>query len=259
MNEEQKKKPKVDTGGGFLNWLRFSVIIGTKERPTKVIIRPVPKVVFLYPTALIIALYSLFAVFGMDIANEYGLNLLFMFMFTLNLLVFAFEFSVMMTIILIIVAVFSTIIILLVNYYSEGATFFSQIFGFISDLKISLSAEFYYYCFYLSLLIFILIFIRTRFNYWTFDQNQVLHRQGLLHDVNRFYSPSITFKREITDVLEMLLLGGGVLKLMPHNQEPQIIETVTRINKVEKAIAKILAELEVDVEAVIPRPQVSDE
>ena len=245
----KKRKTRTDTGGGLLGFFRFSVIIGTKERPYKVIIRPIPKVVFLYPTAILVTIYSVLTLFGVvDISREFGLNLLFMFIFSLNLLIFAFEFSVMMTIIVLIVAVFSTVIILLVNYYSGGQSFFTEVFGFIQALEITLNEQFYYYCFWLSLLIFLLIFIRTRFNYWTFDQNQVLHYQGLLHDVRRFYSPSLTFKREITDVLEFLLLGGGTIKLMPHNQEPQVIETVTRIGKVEKAIAKIMAEIEVDVD-----------
>jgi hypothetical protein len=247
MSTEKKSTAKVHSGRGLLGWLRFSVVIGPKERPSQVIIRPVPKIVFLYPTAFLAILFSIFTFFGMDMAVNYGLNLLFMFIFSLNLLVFAFEFSVMMTIVLLVILVFSTIIILLVNFYTAGQNIFTEIFGFIRDLQIGLNNQFYYYFFFLSLLIFILIFLRTRFNYWTFDQNQVLHYQGLLHDVRRYYSPSLTFKREISDVLEYIMLGGGVLKLMPHNQEPQVIETVTRVNKIEKAIAKILAELEVDI------------
>jgi hypothetical protein len=93
------------------------------------------------------------------------------------------------------------------------------------------------------------VFINTRFNYWEIQPNEILHHHGFLGDVHRFPTKGLRMKKEITDVLEYILLRAGTLVLDPEGEErPIILENVINLNRVEDKIQRLLGTLKVRVD-----------
>lgn len=218
--------------------------MGKPEKPNIIRVRPYPKVIFFYPTVILAGIYCLLALFGVVTENEQGLNLLFMAIFSVNVLVFAFDFSILMTIIIGVVVVLGGVALWLWNALSEGAVF-GGIAGFIGSIVLGMNSHFYFYYFIFFLIVYLLVFIRTRFNYWDIRHNELFHKHGLLADTQRINAPNLSYTREINDVFEYLLLRGGRLKLIPQNHEPFVIETVLNIKKVDKRLGEILSKMKV--------------
>lgn len=201
-------------------------------------IRPYPKIIFFYPTVIAAALYSALNLFNIDIEHNQMLNMVFMAIFSINLLVFAFDFSVLMTIIIAIVVVLGGIILYLLNW-------FAPIGQFLDTVRLGMNPHFYYYFFLLFFVVYLLVFIRTRFNYWDISHNEIFHKTGFLSDTRRINAPNLSYTREINDVFEFILLGAGRIKLIPLNSEPYVIETVIGIRRVDKRLAEILSKMQV--------------
>lgn len=204
-------------------------------------IRPYPKIIFFYPTVIAAGIYSLMNLFSVDIEHNQMLNLVFMAIFSINILVFAFDFSVLMTIIILIVVVLGSIILYLLNW-------FAPIGGFLGTIRMGMNAHFYYYFFLLFFVVYLLVYFRTRFNYWDISNNEIFHKTGFLSDTRRINAPNLSYTKEISDVLEFILLGAGRIKLIPLNSEPYVIETVIGIWRVDKRLAEILSKMKVMID-----------
>ena len=90
------------------------------------------------------------------------------------------------------------------------------------------------------------MFINTRFSYWEIQPNEILHHHGFLGDVHRYPTRGLRMKKEITDVLEYILLRAGTLVLDPQGEErPIVLENVIGLNKVEDKIHRLLGTLKV--------------
>jgi hypothetical protein len=210
-------------------------------------IRPYPKVVFFYPSVLLAIVYSILTVFGVDISSNQSLNMIFMIVFSINVLVFSFDFSVLMFIIWVIIVVLGGVVLFLWNSLAQGGVF-GTIGGILGAIRLEMNSHFYYYFTIFFLIVYLLVWIRTRFNYWDIRHNELFHKQGFFADTQRINAPNLSYKREIPDVFEYLLLRGGVLKLMPQNHEPFVIETVLNVKKKDAKVGEILSKMQVTVD-----------
>ncbi len=112
-----------------------------------------------------------------------------------------------------------------------------------------MSNELYFGFFIYFALVFVGVFINTRFNYYEIRHNEILHHTGFLGRVKRFPSPNLKMTTEITDVFEYLLLRSGRIILFPASErEAIVLANVINVNKIERAVLELLGSLSVEIE-----------
>jgi len=219
-----------------------------KKDIDRIVIRPWPKVVFLYPVMLasfICGIGQNMTQDGMQSSFAETAGMIFFVVLAFNLLVISFEFSRFKTLAIIF---FILAMVFLLLYLSTRWEVFPFLRDLVGSLHLRCSTPFYYSLGVYLLLIFGTVFINTRFNYWTIRSNEILHKEGFLGDVKRFPSPNLKMTKEITDVFEFMLLGAGRVVLYPASEKQAIVlEHVLRVNAVERAIQELLSTLEVEI------------
>jgi hypothetical protein len=214
-----------------------------------IVIRSWPNVIFLYPvmlTAFICGTWQLLSGAEVQSALAETAGLVFFAVLCLNLLVISFEFSRFRTI-----SIISLLIALffLLLYLSDRWDVLAWIRQLLGGFHISASPALYFALGSYLLIVFVGVYINTRFNYWVLKSNEILHKEGLLGDVRRFPSPNLKMTKEISDVFEFLLLGSGRIVLSPASERQSIVlHHVLRVNVVEKAIQDLLSSLQVEIQ-----------
>lgn len=211
-----------------------------------IIIRSWPKVIFLYPVMIASFICGIIQSFQSENtrAAEIAGGLFFLIL-CLNLLVISFEFTRFRTM-SIVFFIFGVFFFLL--YLSKDTDVFGFFGGMLKNLHLQLSTAFYYSLGVYFVVIFIGVYISTRFNYWEIKSNEILHKEGFLGDVRRYPSPNLRMNKEISDVFEFLLLGAGRMVLSPASEKQSIVlEHVLRINKAERRIQDLLSSISVEI------------
>jgi len=214
----------------------------------EVIVRPYPKVILLYPTALAGLFCGLWQAFaGPESAGTtHVLGLVFFVVFGLNLLVFSFEFTRLKSLTIglgVLAAVF------LCLWLGDRWPVVEHISNFVKTREFSMSTQLYLALFIYFFLVFIGVFINTRFNYYEIRHNEILHHTGFLGHVKRFPSPNLRMTKEINDVFEYVLLRSGRLILMPQSErEAIVLENVINVNAVERHAHELLSALQVEID-----------
>jgi hypothetical protein len=198
----------------------------------RVIVRPYPKIIFFWLTWIA----SLIA--GIIVSTSGGqpahLGTVWMCIFAFNLLVISFDFT----------EVISVMILFLIAMIVFAGLYFDFL-GFIGDffagLQLRMNAGFYFTIFGLFTIIYALVFVKTRFDYWEFRYNEVIHRRGVFADIKRYSTDDLRWFKEIPDVLERLLAGSGRMILTtPRESAPIVLEHVLRIGSIDEKVADIL-------------------
>jgi len=214
---------------------------------TTVIVRPYPKIVYLYLTWLASILCGIFQpalVAGetlnqSTIASSAFVGRIWVVLFVFNILVISFEFTRIRSV---------AIVFGILAFVFAGIEFgyLAAVGTFLRDLPIFMNKTFYYVVSVVFTVIYLLVFLTTRFNYWEFQPNEILHHHGFLGDVQRYPTRGLRMQKEITDVLEHILLRAGTLVLVPPGVErPIVLENVINLNKVEDKIQRLLGTLKV--------------
>ena len=205
------------------------------------IVRPWPKVVFLYPTFAVSTVFWLISLFSTTGGTEglSGLGNLFMIVFGLNLLVFSFDFSRIktITILLGIVAV-----VLGIGWANTQWGWFEGIKNLFAAVDIRMNTQFYGFVSGILAFILALVLINTRFNYYEINHRELLHHHGYLGDITRIPTAGLLVQKEIYDLLEYLLLRSGRLIFYPQGKrEAIVVDNVIHVNKVEECINDLLS------------------
>jgi hypothetical protein len=214
----------------------------------RVILVPLPKIVFLWPTLVVSLLAGIYMSFKPDLNAEGPViaAVAFLSMLAMNLIVLSFDFprTTSLTVFFIIVALVLGGALVVV-YYPTALPWLSAQLMKIRPLA---NATFYFVFATMMLLIYLGVAITVRFDYWEVRGNELLHHHGFLSDLERFPAPALKIDKEIKDVFEYLLLGSGRLILHPSNEPRAIVlENIAWITKKEKAITSLLGTLEVRV------------
>jgi hypothetical protein len=118
----------------------------------------------------------------------------------------------------------------------------------ITAVQPEANATFYWFFFTVLSIIYLAVWIETRFDYWEVRGNELLHHHGMLSNLERFPAPQLKIDKEINDIFEFLLLGAGRLILHPSNERRAIVlENVLWISGKEKQITRMLGSLKVEV------------
>ena len=237
MAEEEKDKDKED------------ISPKKKKEVDHIIIRPWPKMVFLYPLFFMSIVFALLLTIlpeGDDLKAALGVY--WIIAFGANLFVMAFEFNRLRS-----MAIFSSLIALFVALLYIGNQYEVSFLKWASSAILSVEPmannRFYFAVSGLLALMFLFMFLHTRFDYWEVTHNELRHHHGLLGNVERFPAPHLRFTKEINDIFEFLLMFSGTLVLFPASETRTIVlENVPHINRVERILEHLLSKLAVDIE-----------
>ena len=211
------------------------------KRPAEsVIIRPWPKVVFLYPTFALSTLFFLLSFLGMGIEAQ-TLGNAWMLGFMLNILVFSFDFSRIWSIVL----VFAIALLIVLMFWLDLTGYIGEVLG-----KIHITANTAFYGFMsggIGLLLLV-VFVNSRFHYYEVNAREILHHHGYLGDVQRWSTEGLEMNKEIYDVAEYALLRSGRLIFNPiTSKKAVVLDNVANVNRIEKAINDLLSHVAVRI------------
>ena len=215
--------------------------------PTSLIIRPWPKVVFLYPTFVVATIFWLISRFssGGAEADVGMIGNLFMIVFAFNLLVFAFDFSRIKSIT---IAIALLALILGIGWANTQWEWVAGIREALASIDIRMNTQFYGFISSFFAFILLLVFVNARFNYYEINHRELLHHHGYLGDVTRIPTTGLHVHKEIHDLVEFMLLRSGRLVFYPQGKrEALVIDNVMNVNKVEDHIKDLLSVMAVRV------------
>lgn len=200
-----------------------------RDADLKVIVRPLPKVVFFWLTWLVSLGW------GMSPGDPGAvLALSWLGVFFLNLLVISFDFNEERSLI----AVLGTITVVLALLFFDAL---GAVSGWFLSLAPEMNRQFYWIMFGGFSVVFFFVWLVTRFNYWEFRPNEVVHRYGVFPKMKRYSTEDMRWDKTVPDILERLLLGTGTIILTtPHERHPVVLDHVMRISTVDDQIADIL-------------------
>lgn len=213
-----------------------------------VILISYPKIVFMWPSwvaAIFCAIY-MWANNDLESAGAVNVCRVFLTILTINFVVLSFDFPRTTSFILFsLIAVFVLAIALIVN---NNPNFLPVVGKWLAGIQPAANSTFYWLYSAIMGVIYIFVFITSRFDYWEVRPNELLHHHGVLSDLERFSAPHLRIEKEINDVFEYLLLGAGRLILHPRGERRAIVlDNVFFISAKEKRITKLLSALQVQV------------
>jgi len=215
------------------------------DRPHTIILRPWPKVIFFYPTMLTALIVGIWQYMDKEPTGSTTAGLAFFAILALNLQVVAFEFSRLKSVAIFFMAVAALFLLL---YLGTMFPVFDVVRRLLASLAISASTEFYISLGVYLVLLFLGIFVNTRWNYYEVRHNEIVHHTGFLGDIRRFPSPNLKMTKEISDVFEFLLLGSGRIILYPASEKEAIVlDNVLNVNHVERDLKDMLSSLSVEI------------
>lgn len=216
---------------------------GAPETCDQVILRSLPKVVFLYPTMLAAATAGALVHERPGWTAEVGVG--FLVVLFSNLVVISFDFPRTASLSLLFLG-----IALAVGFAWVNATFVALVpplKRLTRDLEPSANAQFYWFVGGMLVAIcFLVVFVERRFDYWEVNPNQIIHHHGLLNTVERYPAPGLEMQKDITDVFEFILLRSGRLVIQPSRGRPIVLENVAHVNRKEREIQTLLGVLKVE-------------
>jgi hypothetical protein len=246
-----------------------------------------PKVIFLYPTAIV----SLVCALGMSIIHDRThdptkpiraavhpdqlsvehqqslgdtpdtkldrvgrfltpqnlLAMLFLGMFAFNLLVMALDFPRFTLVAVILGGLFTLFFLLWIGAFFQW-DLMKPIHILYSGVYAVANKGFYLMVFITLMLVFSIIYATRWLDYWEVMPNEILHHHGPLSDLERYPTMNLKFDKEIPDVLEWVLLGSGRLVLhVPNVAKALVLDNVLWITAKEEALKKVMSRLEVRI------------
>jgi hypothetical protein len=107
----------------------------------------------------------------------------------------------------------------------------------------------FYLMFFATLMfVFLVVWLTRWLDYWEIMPNEILHHHGPLSDLERYPTMNLKFDKEIPDVLEYWLLGAGRLALhIPNVPKAIVLDNVLFISRKEEALKRVMSRLEVRV------------
>lgn len=194
----------------------------------EVVVHPLPKVIFFYPVWIASIIFAIVPDPGV-LSGQIWLGVFFF-----NLLVVAADFNEDRSLIFGLGAI-ATVLGLL--YFGV----LGNVGSWLAGLEPNMNDTFYSVIAGGFTLFFIIVWLRSRLDYWTFRPNEVVHRSGLFPKMKRYSTEDLRWDKEVPDVLERILAGSGrIILSTPHERHPVIIEHVIRIGKIDDKIADLL-------------------
>ena len=205
--------------------------------PESVIIRPWPKIVFLYPTFVTSTVFFLLSWLGL--VGETVLGNTFMLVLWLNLLVFSFDFSRIKSITIVVTIIALVLLVLWLDNKADITGYLGKVFG---SIDIQVNAAFFGFMSAGLGFLLALVFINSRFNYYEVNAREILHHHGYLGDIQRWSTEGLEMNKEINDVVEYMLMRSGRLIFQPATSKKAIVlDNVAGVNRIEQSVNDLLS------------------
>lgn len=210
-----------------------------REMP-RVVVRSYPKIIFFWLTWIASLVLGIIHGGG-DAATHPHLGTVWMCIFAFNLLVVSFDFTEVVSVMVIAIGAAVILALVLLDWLGPLGDFFA-------NLRVYMNSAFYFSMFGMFTILYVMVFIKTRFDYWEFRYNEVIHRRGLFADIKRYSTEDLRWFKEIPDVMERILAGSGRMILTtPRETHPIVIDHVLRIGSIDEQVADILGTKRVTV------------
>ena len=208
------------------------------SRPAEsVIIRPWPKLVFLYPSFVVATIFFLLSWLGL--VGETILGNTFMAVLLLNLLVFSFDFSRIKSITIVIAIIATVLLVLWIDNKWDLTSFLGRV---VASIDIRMNTAFYGFLSAGLGFLLLLVFINSRFHYYEVNAREILHHHGYLGDIQRWSTEGLEMNKEIYDVVEYMLMRSGRLIFQPATSKKAIVlDNVANVNRIEKSVNDLLS------------------
>ena len=243
-----------------------------------------PKVIFLYPTAIVCLICAVgmqiigdmthdpsrrpseafhkgqvsetdrdaidVAVTPMDRLDRFWtpenlLGMLFLAMFAFNLLTMGLDLPRFSIVAVLFGILFTVFFLLWLGSYFK-LDLLKPIHAIIAHIYAVANRGFYIMVFVTLMLVFFIIWLTRWLDYWEILPNEILHHHGPLSDLERYPTMNLKFDKEIPDVLEWALLGAGRLVLhIPNVSKALVLDNVLFISRKEEALKRVMSRLEV--------------
>jgi hypothetical protein len=175
------------------------------------------------------------------------LAMLFLGMFAFNLLVMSLDFPRFTLLAVVLGVLFTLFFLLWLGSYFE-LDLLKPIHALFSGIYAVANKGFYLMVFITMMLVFAVIYATRWLDYWEILPNEILHHHGPMAEVERYPTMNLKFDKEIPDVLELLLLGAGRLVLhVPNVEKALVLDNVVWISAKEEALKRTMSRLEVRV------------
>ena len=120
--------------------------------------------------------------------------------------------------------------------------------GYLAGLRPAANATFFHCTTIAMIVMYVAMFISTKFNYWELSNNELLHHHGLLSDLKRYPAPNLRVDKEINDVFEYMLLGAGRLILHPTTEKRAIVlDNILFVGQKESEMTNMLGSIKVKI------------
>lgn len=198
-----------------------------------------PKGSILWPTGVAALILGILG--WLNDSNENFYSTIFLVVFTLNLLVLFYDFS--RGVVVGIFGMLFGIIALLISFDVSlplGDTVEEGIAGASGPFLMIFGAV-------LMIIMITAYWFKRSFDYFIVSSNEIVKKQGILGDAERYNAPNVSTETNIPDVFESLILfGSGNLIINTKSGRSYLIENVPRINAVDKKLTELLGRIEVD-------------
>ena len=175
------------------------------------------------------------------------LAMLFLGMFAFNLLVMALDFPRFALVAWILAGLLVLFFLLWLSSFFEW-DLMKPIHALFSGIYAVANRGFYLMVFITLMVVFAVIYVTRWLDYWEVLPNEILHHHGPLSDLERYPTMNLKFDKEIPDVLEWLMLGSGRLVLhVPNVSKALMLDNVLFITAKEQALKKVMSRLDVRV------------
>ena len=175
------------------------------------------------------------------------LAMLFLGMFAFNLLVMALDFPRFALVAWILAILLALFFVLWTSSFFEW-DLMKPIHALFSGIYAVANRGFYLMVFITLMVVFAVIYVTRWLDYWEVLPNEILHHHGPLSDLERYPTMNLKFDKEIPDVLEWVMLGSGRLVLhVPNVSKALILDNVLFITAKEEALKKVMSRLDVRV------------
>jgi hypothetical protein len=214
------------------------------DRPAEsVLIRPWPKVIFLYPTFIAATICFLLSWLGVGrTEGQIGspwLGNTFMLVLLLNLLVFSFDFSRIKSITIVFAVIAVVLGVLWIDTKADITGWLGKLF---TSIDIECNTAFFGFLSAGLGFLLLLVFVNTRFNYYEVNAREILHHHGYLGDIQRWSTEGLEMNKEIYDVVEYMLLRSGRLIFQPATSKKAIVlDNVAGVNRIEQDVNDLLS------------------
>ncbi|MCO8124366.1 hypothetical protein NHH03_21685 [Stieleria sp. TO1_6] len=223
------------------------------RRTKRILLVPYPKFVFMYPTLIVSLVCSIVLWMGGHTAVDPATDTtpvvmtgLFIAVLMANMFVLVFDFPRATSLTL--VFVITTLVMGLWLLFLARPDLMPTITDRLQSIRPVANTTFFF-CMTVAIgVMYIAVFVSTRFNYWELSNNELLHHHGLLSDLKRYPAPNLRVDKEINDVFEYMLLGAGRLILHPSTEKRSIVlDNVLFVGRKEAEMTKMLGSIKVQI------------